>query len=61
MFFNSSMSVNLNLNFLVGGLLATLLVDLDFLHQNFGPTVGTCECLSLYCECRWGGDSTWRW
>ena len=32
-----------------------------FLSEKFGRMVGTYECHLLLCECRWGGDSTWRW
>ena len=39
----------------------TLVVGLVFLPQNFGLVVGTYEGCSLFCKCRWGGDSTWRW
>ena len=39
----------------------TLVVDLWFLPQNFGPVVGTYESLLLLCECRWGWDRTCRW
>ena len=35
--------------------------DIGFLTQNFGPAVGTYECYLPFCECRWGGGSTWRW
>ena len=38
-----------------------LVVGLVFLPQNFGPLVGTYEGFLLFCECRWDGDSTWRW
>ena len=38
----------------------TLVVGLVFLPLNFGPVVGTYEGLLLFCECTWGGDSTWR-
>ena len=39
----------------------TLVVDLRFLPQNFGPMVGIYEGLLLLCECRWGGDHICRW
>ena len=39
----------------------TFVVGLVFLPQNFGPMVGTYDWLLLFCECRWGGESMWRW
>ena len=36
------------------------MVALVFLSKNFGPLAGTYECCLLFCECRWGGDSTWE-
>ena len=39
----------------------TLVVGLVFLPQNFWPMVGTYECHLLFCEHRWGGESTCRW
>ena len=39
----------------------TLVVGLVFLPQNFGPVVWTYKGVLLFCECIWGGDSTWRW
>ena len=31
-----------------------------FLLQNFGKVVGPYEYYLLFCECRWGGGSTWE-
>ena len=39
----------------------TLVVDWQFLFQNFGQVVETYEGHLLFCECIWGGDGTWRW
>ena len=39
----------------------TLVVNLVFLPQTFGPVVGTYEGFLLLCECRWDGDFTCRW
>ena len=47
--------------FIFGGSLVTLVVDWQFLRQNFGQVVGTYEGLLLLCECRCGGDCTFRW
>ena len=39
----------------------TLVVDWQFLPQNFGQVVGTYEDLLWLSECTWGNDSTLRW
>ena len=39
----------------------TLVVDRQFLPQNFGLVLGTYEGLLLFCECTWGGGSIFRW
>ena len=37
------------------------MVALVLLAQNFGPVVWTYDGPLPFCECRWHGDSTWRW
>ena len=39
----------------------TLVGDWRFLSRNFRQVVGTYEGLLPFCECTWGGGSTFRW
>ena len=39
----------------------TLVVDWQFLPQNFGHVVGTYKGLLPFCECTWAGGSICRW
>ena len=43
-----------------GSFRVALVVGFGFLHQTFGKVVGTYKCHLQFCECGWGGGSTWR-
>ena len=46
---------------MIGGIRVTLVVDLQFSPQNFGPMVGTYEGLCCSVNADGGGDRTCRW